>query len=65
MIKLQTQLSVADVAVEDVEEDVEVPFSVIEDIPVFPGCENVAKSQRRACFQEKMEAACHKEFYLS
>ncbi len=55
-------VSVEDVAVEEVEEDVEVPFSVIEDIPVFPGCENVAKSQRRNCFQEKMDAHVRKNF---
>lgn len=55
-------VSVQDVAVEEVEEDVEVPFSVIEDIPVFPGCENVAKNQRRACFQEKMEEHIKKNF---
>ncbi|WP_166964980.1 energy transducer TonB [Yeosuana marina] len=55
-------VSVEDVAVEEVEEDVEVPFSVIEDIPVFPGCENVAKSQRRNCFQEKMDAHVRNNF---
>lgn len=60
--KIADPIEVADVAVEDVEEDVEVPFSVIEDIPVFPGCEHVAKSQRRACFQEKMEAHVTKNF---
>lgn len=60
--KIADPIAVADVAVEDVEEDVEVPFSVIEDIPVFPGCENVAKSQRRACFQEKMEEHVTKNF---
>ncbi|GGK20349.1 hypothetical protein GCM10007962_13110 [Yeosuana aromativorans] len=60
--KIAEPVDVADVAVEDVEEDVEVPFSVIEDIPVFPGCEHVAKSQRRACFQEKMEEHVTKNF---
>jgi protein TonB len=60
--KIADPIAVSDVAVEDVEEDVEVPFSVIEDIPVFPGCENVAKNQRRACFQEKMEAHVAKNF---
>ena len=60
--KIAAPIDVADVAVETVEEDVEVPFSVIEDIPVFPGCENVAKSQRRTCFQEKMEAHIAKNF---
>jgi protein TonB len=34
--------------------DEEVPFAVIEDIPVFPGCEKVVKSKRLECFQEQM-----------
>ena len=42
------------VEVEEEEEDVDVPFAVIEDVPIFPGCEGVAKSERRNCFQEKM-----------
>ena len=47
-------VEVEDIEVEDDFEDVDVPFAVIEDVPIFPGCEGVAKSQRRACFQEKM-----------
>ena len=42
------------VEVEEVEEDIDVPFAVIEDVPIFPGCERVKKSERRTCFQEKM-----------
>ena len=32
----------------------DVPFAIIEDVPLFPGCERVKKSKRRKCFQEKM-----------
>ena len=60
--KISDPVAVEEVAVEDVEEEVEVPFSVIEDIPVFPGCEHVAKDQRKACFQEKIEAHVTKNF---
>jgi len=31
-----------------------VPFAVIEDVPVFPGCEKVAEAERRKCFQDKI-----------
>lgn len=34
--------------------DEEVPFAVIEDVPVFPGCEGVAKNKRLECFMEQM-----------
>jgi len=53
---------VSDVAVEKIEEEVEVPFAVIEDVPVFPGCESVSKSQRRACFEQKMQEHVVKNF---
>ena len=37
-------IEVEDVAIEDDFDEVDVPFAVIEDVPVFPGCERVAKS---------------------
>ncbi|MGC6421512.1 MAG: energy transducer TonB [Flavobacteriaceae bacterium] len=50
------------VEVEEVEEDIDVPFAVIEDVPIFPGCEKVAKSERRTCFQDKMNRHIRKNF---
>lgn len=47
-------IRVSDVVVGVVDEYVEVPFTVIEEVPLFPGCEKVKKSERRACFQKKM-----------
>lgn len=49
-----------EVAEEDV--DVDVPFAIIEDSPVFPGCENVAKDKKKDCFQEKMQQHISKNF---
>lgn len=40
----------------------ELPFAVIEDIPLFPGCETVHKSKRLDCFNEKMAAHIKKYF---
>ena len=50
--------------VEDEEEfdDIEVPFAVIEDVPIYPGCERVAKSQRRTCFQDKINQHIKRNF---
>ena len=50
--------------VEVVEEDLDldVPFAIIEDVPLFPGCERVAKSKRRECFQEKIQQHIRKNF---
>lgn len=55
-------ISVRDVAVVEVEEEVEVPFAIIEEVPTFPGCENLNKAQKRACFEEKMQAHVIKNF---
>jgi len=42
--------------------DEELPFAVIEDVPLFPGCENVPKEQRQQCFQEKINKHVQKYF---
>jgi protein TonB len=51
--------------VEDVDfaeefEDVDVPFAVIENVPVFPGCEK--ESNKRACFNKMMQKHIGKNF---
>jgi protein TonB len=43
-------------------EDLDIPFEIIEDVPIFPGCEKVDKSQGRNCFQEKMRKHIRKNF---
>ena len=48
-------IAVDDVDVDEVEEEITVPFAVIEDIPVFPGCENGTDEEKRACFQKKVQ----------
>ena len=53
---------IEDVEVIEEEVDVEVPFAIIEDVPLFPGCENVKKSERRNCFQEKIQRHIAKNF---
>ena len=50
------------VEVEEEELDIDVPFAVIEDVQIFPGCERVKKSERRDCFQEKMNKHIRKNF---
>ncbi len=53
-------IEVDDVVVDEMEEDLDVPFSVIEDVPVFPGCEN--ESDKRACFNSMMQKHISKNF---
>ena len=42
--------------------DGELPFAVIEDIPLFPGCETVPKAKRLDCFNEQMAKHIKKHF---
>lgn len=44
------------------EVDVDVPFAIIEDVPVFPGCEKVAKDKRKDCLQEQIQKHIRKNF---
>ena len=53
-------MEVDDVEVEELDEDVDVPFAVIENVPVFPGCEN--ESNKRACFNKMMQKHISKNF---
>lgn len=55
-------VQVSDVEVEEVEEDVEVAFAIIEDVPIFPGCEGLSKQATKECFQKKMQEHVVKNF---
>ncbi len=49
-----------EVVVSEIEGMIDVPFSVIDEVPVFPGCENA--SDKRACFQESIYKHISKNF---
>ncbi|MFD2724892.1 energy transducer TonB [Hyunsoonleella rubra] len=54
--KLQKKniVEVEDIEIEKVEEDIEVPFAVVEEVPVFPGCENGNKNDKKNCMSKKI-----------
>jgi protein TonB len=61
--EVDVTMNVDDVEVGEVEEDISVPFAVIENVPIFPGCEVLkTNSERKTCFQNKMQAHIVKEF---
>ena len=55
-------IEVDDVDIEEEEEDINVPFAIIEDVPIFPGCEKVSKDKRRDCFQDQMNKHIKRNF---
>lgn len=54
-------VSMDEVEVGEEEEEISVPFSVIENVPVFPGCTG-SNAELRACFQQKMQEHVRKHF---
>ena len=46
-------IEVVEIEVEEDDDDIEVPFAIIEDIPVFPGCEKVSKKKATRLFSGK------------
>jgi len=54
-------VEIEEVEIEEEYDDVEVPFAVIEDVPIYPGCERVKKSERRSCFQEQINKHIRKK----
>ena len=56
------ELVIEDIEVEEVEEEVEVPFAVIENVPVFPGCERGNNEKKRKCMSEKIARFVQKRF---
>src|SRR5690606_22316631 len=50
------------IQVVEVEEETEVPFAVIENVPVFPGCEKGDNNAKKKCMSEKIQEFVGKKF---
>ena len=59
---IEEAVAVEEVEVEDVEEDVSVPFAVVEKVPVFPGCKGKTNAELKACFEKKVVEHVNKNF---
>ena len=58
----EEEIVVEDIQIEEVEEDVEVPFMVIENVPVFPGCESGSNDAKRKCMSDKISEFVRRKF---
>lgn len=54
-------ITVEEIDVAEVEEDIVVPFAVIEKVPIFPGCTG-NNQELKACFQAKIQEHVLKNF---
>lgn len=48
------EVAVEDVQVEEVEEEVTVPFAVVEKVPIYPGCTGTTNAELKKCFEKKV-----------
>ncbi len=61
--EVNVEIEVDEVEVGEVEEEVSVPFAVIENVPIFPGCESLASNEeRKTCFEKKIQEHIAKKF---
>ena len=62
--KMEEIVAVADINYKEEEEEIEeVPFMIVEQIPIFPGCESLrSKKAQRDCMSQKIQAHVKKEF---
>jgi protein TonB len=58
----EEEMEIEDIEVEEVYEDVEVPFSVIENVPEYPGCEKGSNSEKRKCMSAKIAKFVQRKF---
>ena len=58
----EEEMEIEDLDIEEVEEDIEVPFSVIENVPIFPGCDKGDNAQRRKCMSQKITKFVQRKF---
>ena len=58
----EREFAVDEVEVEEVEEEIEVAFAVVEKVPIFPGCKGKSNAELKKCFQKKMNEHVMKNF---
>ena len=62
--RIEDVVEVEDILVEEEEEEIEqVPFMIVEQIPTFPGCEDIEnREKKKECMSRKIDEHVKKEF---
>ena len=55
-------MNIEEVVVEEVAEDIDVPFAFIENVPIYPGCEKGNNAAKRKCMSSKIQKFVQKKF---
>ena len=51
-----------DIIVDLLEGDIDVPINIVEEVPIFPGCENGTQVEKQTCLQENLQSIIEKNF---
>ena len=57
----EEEIDIEDIEVDEYE-DVEVPFAIIENVPVFPGCDKGNNETKRQCMSDKIAKFVQRKF---
>lgn len=63
--EIEKESIIEDIEVEEVEEDIEVPYAVIEEVPIYPGCENGSRVQKKRCTSAAIQEFVQRNFNTS
>ena len=64
-VETETYYDIEIEEVEEDEEDIEVPFAIIDQVPVFPGCENLKNNEAmKKCMSEKITEIVVQKFNI-
>jgi len=55
-------VKIEDVVVDGIDEDIEVPFAFIENVPTFPGCEKGNNAAKKKCMSNKITKFVQRKF---
>ena len=58
----EEEVIIEEMPLNEIEEDFEVPFAVVENVPVFPGCESGSNEKQRVCFRERITKFVQRKF---
>ncbi len=63
MYSQESEEIIEEVAIEEVvDKPQDIPFSIIEEVPIYPGCENLGRTDKKTCFQNKIVKHISKNF---
>ena len=58
----EEEIEIEDLDIEEVEEDIEVSFAVIENVPIFPGCDKGNNAAKKKCMSQEITKFVQRKF---